>query len=53
MFIVIIGGVSDSNHFFGPFTSKDEADIWAREYSIQHAKAVEVVLLLKQFDLDA
>ena len=51
MFVVIVGGVTDNVFFIGPFTDKDKADVWAREYSLQHGKTVEVALLHKQFDL--
>jgi len=51
MYIVIVNSVSSSNFFFGPFPDKDEADNWAREYSIQNSCPVEVVMLLQAFDL--
>ncbi len=50
MFVVIVGSVTDTVFFFGPFDNKVDADSWAREYSIQHGKTVEVALLHKQFD---
>ena len=51
MYVVITGTISNSNDFFGPFDNREEAESWAREYSIQHARPVEVVWVLPPFDL--